>query len=385
MIHPDRVSHVDWSGENVSLDEVLYQVNRLRSEFASQGAGDYELPHPRNSVMNLVVVAADEADAQRAAKVAEMLGTQHPSRTIVVEPVLKPGDRIDAAIQAHAHELVDSAPIQYEEIRLRVWGSRARLRSLVEPLLAPDVLTHLWWLGTPPWDAEAFREVLPGVNTLVVDSSDFDRPYEGFLALSEIADNLLPYQGVADFEWVRLHPWREALAQTFAPAGRVQLLHGIGAVGLDYAGEGRANRASVALMAGWLIDRLEWKLHDASAKHSGLVQALYRAPSGHAVEIAARSVQVEDGEVADGTLLALRLEGAGGGHTLHAELMRDRQDMKRATLTLEVGEEEPLRHDVPLGESEDAEVLSTLLVLGRRDPVYLRSLRKASELLQAFQ
>lgn len=383
MLHPDRVRQVGWSGEKVGLDEILEQLNHLRAEFAARSAGDFELPHPRNSVMNLVALAPTDGASDRAAGVAQALGIQHPSRTIVVQPTLQAGDRVDAAIKAYAHELVDGAPIQYEEIRLRVWGTRARVRSLVEPLLAPDVQTHLWWLGTPPWEADAFREILPDVNTLVVDSSQFDRPYEGFLALAHIAEHLEPYQGVADFEWVRLRAWREALSQVFAPTRRASLLPGISAVGIDYAGEGRANRGCAALTAGWLIDRLGWELVHATAGPGGVLQAHYRAPAGHAVEIAARSVE-DVRDTPDGMLLALRVEGAAHDQTLRAELARDREDLNRARLILEVGGEEPLQHDVPLGDPEDTAVLSKLLVTGRRDPVYLRSLRSAGELLRAL-
>src|SRR5438874_11639848 len=100
--------------------------------------------------MNLVAVATGEERAERAADAGQDLGAKHPSRTIVVHPRGGQGDRVDAAIRSHAHELVTGSPIQYEEVRLRVWGTRARLRSLIEPLLVSDVRTHLWWLGTPP-------------------------------------------------------------------------------------------------------------------------------------------------------------------------------------------------------------------------------------------
>jgi glucose-6-phosphate dehydrogenase assembly protein OpcA len=379
-----RVSHGEWSGDDVTLDRILTELNRLRAEFAARGAGDYDLPHPRNSVMNLVVVAADEERAEEAARVGEQLGVKHPSRTIVIHPKGGRGDRVDCRIRSHAHELDGGAPVQYEEVRLDVWGTRARLRSLVEPLLASDVRTHLWWLGTPPWDADDFREVLPGVDTLIVDSADFERPYENFLQLAEVALTVHEPRGVADFEWVRLHPWREALAQAFAPAHRVGLLRGINALGLEYAGSGRANRSSTSLVAGWLIESLHWELKSASAGRGGLVRAHYQAPHGHPVEIAARSVAGSE-RLQEGTLIAMRLEAAAGGQTAQAEMVRDRESPRRATLTLSIGSDEPIRHEFLLSDLDDAAVLSILLSGGRRDPVYLRSLRAAAELLSTFK
>jgi glucose-6-phosphate dehydrogenase assembly protein OpcA len=379
-LDPGRVAHGEWSGEDVSLDTVLTQLSRLRAEFAARGAGDYDLPHPRNSVMNLVAVAADQDRADRAAEVGEELGAKHPSRTIVIHPQGGQGDRIDARIRSHAHELGSGAPVQYEEVRLDVWGTRARLRSLIEPLLAPDVRTHLWWLGTPPWDADDFREVLPGVDTLIVDSANFERPYENFLQLAKVAATVPEPRGVADFEWVRLHAWREALAQAFAPAHRIVLLRGVNALGLDYAGEGRANRGSASLMAGWLIESLHWELKRASGGGGGRVRAHYQAPHGHPVEIAARSVGPSE-PVAEGTLMAVRLEAAATGETARAELQRDAATPRRGTLTLWQRDDPPIRHEFPLQDMDDAALLSVLLANERRDPVYLRSLRAAAELL----
>ena len=81
---------------------------------------------------------------------------------------------------------------------------------------------------------------------------------------------------------------------------------------------------------------------------------------------------------------AVAAEAAGvvaGEQTARAELVRDRQSPRRATLTLTVGADEPIRHEVLLSDLDDAAVLSILLSSGRRDPVYLRSLRAAAELL----
>lgn len=376
-----RGGHAQWSGEDVSLDDVLNQLNQLRGAVASRGIGDYELPRPRNSVMNLVAIAADQQQADRAAVVAEELGGKHPSRTIVVEPQGGKGERIDCTIRSHAHELLGGAPVQYEEIRLRVWGTRARLRSLVEPLLAPDVRTHLWYLATPPWEAEAFLEVLPQVDTLVVDSGSFERAYDSFLAYSRIAESMRDPQGTGDFQWVRLKPWRELLAQCFAPPDRRPLLDAVRSVALDYTGEGRGNRGAAALLAGWLICRLDWELDQAQG---GQDRAIYRTPAGEQVEITMRAVPI--GASGEGRIAALRLQSNGGDEALRLEIKRDPKSLERADLDLGIGDSEPIEQEVGLGlaTASDAELLSELLVSGRRDPIYVSSLRCAAELLRAL-
>lgn len=379
-LDPERVSHSGWSGEDVSLDQLVDQLNRLRSAATSVGRGDYELPRPRNSVMNLVAIAADQEQADRAARVAEELGARHPSRTVVVLPMGGRGERIDAAVRSHAHDLVAGAPVQYEEIRLRVWGTRARLRSLVEPLLVPDVRTHLWYLVTPPWEAEAFLEVLPHVDTLVVDSATFEQPYESFLALSRLAAEMLEPQGTADFQWVRLRSWRELIAQLFAPHDRRPFLHGLRSVRIEYEGDGQANPGAAVLLAGWLVRCLHWELRSGG----GSGPAVYRISGADQAEIAVEAVK--QGAAGDGRIVSLDLKAAADGSRLRLAIRRDREELERARIRVEASGLEPLDHEARLGlaSAPDSVLLSELLVSGRRDPIYVSSMRAAEELLRAL-
>lgn len=370
----DRLHASDWSGADVDLDEVLRRLSELRAS------------RPRNTVMNLLAMVSDDEMARRATSTAAELGVKHPSRTIVVRPMPEGPDRIDAAIRTHGHALVDGAPVQYEEVTLQVWGKPAlHLYSLVEPLLTSDVRTHLWWLGTPPWESHTFLQVLEDVDTLVVDSGIFERPYESFIALARVADTMHDPQGVADFQWSRLKPWREALAQVFAPRDRQAFLRGISALGLDYTGEGRGNRSAAALLAGWLIRSLGWELQSATGMTGGSVRAFYRAPAGHPVEIAARSVAT--GAAGEGRIAALRIEAVAQGQTCRLEIVRDRDELERAVLRLEIGGAEAVRSEIRLGlaTAPDSVLLSDVLVTGRRDPIYLESMTAAATLLSAFK
>ena len=385
-VEEPRVHEADWHGQDVSLDEVLGQLTRLRAELVVPGPHDYNLPHARNSVMNLVAVAADDDVAGRAATTGAELGAQHPSRTIIIQPNPSGKPRIDASIRTHAHDLVAGVPIQYEEIRLKVQGDPANfLYSLVEPFLLPDVRTHLWWLGTPLWESETFREVLPFVDTLVVDSGHFERPYSSFLALARIEDAMHPPQAVADFQWSRLKPWREAVAQVFAPHDRRAFLYGVTSIELDYTGRDRGNRVRAALLAGWLIRSLKLRLRNVLADKEGGAKAIYRYPGGAEVLVSEQSI--DDRQTGPGRVGAVRIEALANNRRCRVELSRDPDELERAVLSLTIDGTHVLRHDVRLylATAPDSVLMSDVLLWGRRDPVYLSSMTAAAGFLSAFE
>src|SRR3990172_4776354 len=68
-----------WSGQGVDLARIEAELLRLRRE-AAVGAQPFAV---RASVLNLVVYAASEGAARRAAQVVAGLAGQHPSRTLI--------------------------------------------------------------------------------------------------------------------------------------------------------------------------------------------------------------------------------------------------------------------------------------------------------------
>src|SRR5579864_6478574 len=127
--------------------------------------------------------------------------------------------------------------------------------------------------------------------------------------------------GVADFQWSRLKPWRETVAQFFTPATRRPFIDGISEVGIEYSGEGRGNRIAAALLTGWLASTLGWKLQKAAAGAGGVVAAHYAAGGWRPVEVAFRSVP--KASLTPGEVATVRLGGASGGSTFNLTVQRD--------------------------------------------------------------
>jgi len=382
--HPDQVRSAEWHERGVTLPEVMSEVGRIHAQLARPEAGDDALPHPRNCCLNLVSIADDEEEARLAERVGHLLASHHPLRQLLVE--LEPShevDRLDAWLHAEAHQAPDGMPVQFERIRLKVTGAGTKhIDSLVAPLLVPEVPTCLWWLGNPPVSDEAFLRLLELSDLLAVDSATFERPFLVTLELAGLAEAVGRRVPVTDFHWARLQPWRELVAQFFQPQERRDFLRGMNAVGIDYAGEGRGNRVAAALLVGWLATALEWKLQRAAAGGGGAVAALYRGPRGHSVEVHLRSVSAE--KLAEGELAAVRVDAAAGGRACALAIERSAANLERVEVRIDIGERETLTERLPLDTPAPAELLVEMLN-GMRDPVYMRSLAAAADLLKAFR
>ncbi|HSS61633.1 MAG TPA: glucose-6-phosphate dehydrogenase assembly protein OpcA [Candidatus Limnocylindrales bacterium] len=388
-----------WHGEDVTIADVLDALSQIRSQLARAEVGDGEHLHPRNCVMTLISVAPTERHEEVAKRTTQTIAMEHPAQAIVIReqpPVAN--RRLDAWITRE-----DRRPIcgfECELITLHVFGQAAdHLAPLVDPLLVSGVPTYLWWLGTPPFGKPDIVDALRICDGLVVDSAQFAEPYRSFQRLSGMLKVAHHRMGLADFQWSRLRPWRETIAQFFAPVERRPFLNGISELGVDYAGEGRGNRIGAALLTGWFASALGWKLRRATAGAGGVVVAMYDA-GGRSVEVDFRSV-AQTGR-AEGEVNAIRIAGSAHGTTFRLTVMHDpprrqtpasaaqdwerrRGNTGRVLLTLiEIGEHEPLRHVQQLEAEDDAALLLDLLSTGTHDEVFNRSLAAAAELTGKF-
>ncbi|HEV2034644.1 MAG TPA: glucose-6-phosphate dehydrogenase assembly protein OpcA [Candidatus Dormibacteraeota bacterium] len=322
-------SEPDWHGEGVTIADVLTALNDIRRKFAREQAGDDEHPRSRNRVMTLVAVAASGADERRALRACRAIAVHHPSLAIVIrdEPNIASG-RLNASIATDTHQNSNGIPLQFELVTLHIEKAAGEhLAALVDPLLLSGVPTYLWWLGTPPFGTRGFLEALKIGDALVIDSTHFERPYNSFLALAELDTSAHQQLGVADFQWQRLAPWREMIAQFFEPKDRRLFMSGIGEVGIDYVGDGRGNRIAAALLVGWFSSALGWKMHRAVGGTGGVVAAHFEAAGNRSLEVTFRPVPKT--HLSQGEVSAVRITGASGGKTFQLSIQRDPERPRR--------------------------------------------------------
>lgn len=390
-------AHAVWHEEGVSIGAVLQALSEIRYKFARAEAGDHEHLHPRNCVMTLIGVAPTDRHERIAKRAALTIGLQHPAQAIVIrEEAPVSGREVDAWISTEVRRPEAACAVECELITLHVYSKATdHLGGLLDPLLVSGVPTYLWWLGTPPFATRGLVEALQVCDGLVVDSADFDEPYRAFQQMSGMLEVVHHRLGVADLQWARLRPWREAVAQFFTPSGRHPFLAGVSELGVDYVGEGRGNRVGAALVTGWIASALGWTLRTAAAGSGGVVVAVYEA-GGRLIEVNFRSV-AQTGRV-PGQVTAIRLAGAAAGKSFRlsvalnparrherdatADVERRHPDTDRVLLTMiEIGDSVPLRHVQHLAPEDHAVLLLDLLSTGTHDEVYNRSLAAAFELM----
>jgi hypothetical protein len=147
-----------------------------------------------------------------------------------------------------------------EEIVLRLpttWF--AHVPGLLRPLLMNDLPNHLYWSGDMPTQPDRMKELLRLCEHVVVDSRHFEVPAIGLETLEALRAE---GHRTTDLSWLRLRPWRRALALAFE---RVAWREGAALTGIiRHAPEATA---ATILLAQWLEARLggQIELEDASS------------------------------------------------------------------------------------------------------------------------
>ncbi len=219
----------------------------------------------RTAVVNLVVRAGDDVQAERACRALHRLGSRHPGRTVVViGPVGDHGQgpsSIDAEVFLHGAE-AEGHRVWSEDVRLQVRGPLLdHLDSLVEPLTLPDLPVVAWFAGPPPDPADP---LIGAADAVIVDSKTEEpggeRSLPSFISLSR-------RNVVIDLSWIRLRPWRELLAGLFDGEILRPFLEGINRA------EVRGKPGPRLLLAGWLSSRLglsRSEIHLIDSRHTSI-------------------------------------------------------------------------------------------------------------------
>ena len=230
------VHTVEWSSEDVEVEDVVQALCRLREESAHESEG----PDLRTSVMtHLAWVPSEWEDV--AVETLAGLGERHPSRGILLFPEPSAADGIDAKVSMLAFPLREQRrhiAAEVIELRLRGLSSRAAA-SIVNPLLVPGLPVFLRWRGRPPFGGAEVDQLIEVCDRLIYDSKEWPDTPQAYAEL--------PFERTAcsDIAWRRTGPWRDVLAGLWPGVGDVRSLYVRGPV------------AEASLLAGWLRSRLD--------------------------------------------------------------------------------------------------------------------------------
>jgi glucose-6-phosphate dehydrogenase assembly protein OpcA len=234
----------------------LHAVSRELAEMRSAvlRTGD-EGRMVRLSVLTLVVACADAESADGAAAVVERLAVEHPTRAIIMTA----DSRAPAGIEADLSLSCSSAKgeqVCAEVVRLSVGGEGAfHLRSVVSPLLLPDVPVHLWLAGAPPMTQALRPDTAELFERLILDSDAYPDPASTLAQLARAVATVDPTPVVGDLAWSRIRGWRELVGRAFDAPDLRSFVTGVEEVEVRSAGT--LPSAQARLFAGWLSSRLE--------------------------------------------------------------------------------------------------------------------------------
>ncbi len=298
-----------------SLERELARQRRARTAHAREQGQMVA----RASVLNLVVFAAREVHARRAARTIAELAFRHPARAIVLwtDRAAEHGTETRLAMHGELSGADEVHQICYEQILVRALGDAyERLASAVIPLLLPDLPVFLWWTDTPPFEQRHFTDLLDLADRLIIDSADFARPDTALPRVAEVCRLGRGRYGVTDFNWTRLTPWRELVAAFFDVPLRRPYLDAVTGIRIGFTvdADGREVHPSQALLLlGWLASRLGWRAAEALApsEAGGLLFAVGRA-DGERIAVRVRPRFERDLE--EGDLSGLRIQARHAGH-----------------------------------------------------------------------
>ncbi len=349
-----------WEGKSVDLEDIERELNRLWEQTAATAQD--KSARVRSSVLNLVVYTSSDADAEKLFETVGRLSGRHPSRAIILsaEPHHEQPS-LDTAINSYCFEDPGSgAQVCCEQVLVGANGEVANhLRSIVVPLLLPDLPMYLWWMGQPDYDAEIFTDLIRSTDKLIIDSSSFAPSGETFRRALHIQRERNRVCAVQDINWIRLWRWFEAIAQFFDDAALRPHLTGIQRLRVEYAaGQDNASPAQAALLAGWLYSRLN------------------QQPG----EVDLMAVSTES--VPPGAVVSFELDTLHEGKTASFHVRLKDDDPSHAHAFAQVGEQRLSERSCLITPRTEHEALDHALEGCTRDTPYEESLPIAAQLLE---
>jgi glucose-6-phosphate dehydrogenase assembly protein OpcA len=213
----------------------------------------------RACAMTLIVVTDDQdEDALSASQTVVDLMHTHPSRAIVIRVAPASESGITAQVLAQCWKPFGKAQqICSEQIEIQATPDRwPDIRPIILGIMVPDLPVVIWCRQNPALrrDDAAHREGLESLFSLatkvVVDTRGLNPPQAiGALQSWEHGGRI-----VADLQWTRLTPWREAIAGAFDDPQVLAQRGGFKTIEIVHAEP--APPSSAFYLAGWLRQTL---------------------------------------------------------------------------------------------------------------------------------
>ena len=329
-------SSLRWTSSATTVAEAdallakLWASSEARRFLVSDSPAAATTPEPiavRTGVMNLAVVANG---AERATHAASILATlpRNPSRTLFIVPRDPEGPATFAArleVFCAVTPRGNGTSACTELLWIDVGGPAAHhLASIVPPLSLHDLPTLLWWDAPVNAAASDVRQLLRGVDRVIIDGAT--QPGDGLSTIRTLftaADGA----GVAltDFALLRQGRWRDSIATMFDEESATPFLSAINKISVDYSGgKGSSDSINVvrpAYHVAWLASRLNASIETPLHLGDGAGwRAELHDPTRHPIAVELNPVESVLGA---GTTIAVRIAADRRGDHFDLEVRAD--------------------------------------------------------------
>ncbi len=318
----------------------------------------------RATKFNLIVACADsETDLLSVGQSLARLCETEPGRALVVvpPPVSRRGGSvgIEAWVSTHCHRLPSGGHACSEQVTIEETPeSGEALESMIRSILVQDLPVYSWWRRRIDQDAPLLARLRGLSDCLIVDGASFDDPAPQLARLHRLETDRRRNGSTVDLAWLRLEPWREAVASFFdVPSlrGRLEGLTKVEIVSGGPASRGVWSTAALYL-TGWLATRLGWS--------AGARPTIWHLEDGGEIRVLPNG----SSSIAAGTIGSLKLSCTGNGMTTVFSAERLEDDYVR--LSVEAEDACPVPQRLRLPHRDDSRLLCGVVQLHSVDPVF---------------
>jgi glucose-6-phosphate dehydrogenase assembly protein OpcA len=195
-----------------------------------------------------VIAIADANDGAALNDIAAQLQEHTPCRAFLLlldETANSENAELLATMRCHGS--IRDIVLEQVTMRLRT-QDLDRVPGLLRPLILDDLPSHLYWSLAWPGNEQSFDTLARLCQHVIVDSAHFGNPARELPLVKQRQDQ---GEHITDLNWLRVQPWRRALAEAFE---RLKWQPNTPVKGIIR--HGKNARATSMLFADWLHERL---------------------------------------------------------------------------------------------------------------------------------
>jgi glucose-6-phosphate dehydrogenase assembly protein OpcA len=348
---------------------------------ATQAAqGHSAISHP--CLSNLVIYTEDKGDEALISETIAEYVVKHPCRVILAVAQPRNGQAgLESAVSAHTYSDGAGKSVTCEQFTLNASGAAVKeLASAVQPLLVADLPTSIWWRGIFLTQRLLVEQFFTFADRFIYDGVGWTNLHFTVLQVADFISKYGDTVAFTNFNWSRLRPWRESVADFFDAGMYEKEVWDLRQVRVDFMslpGSEEGYQFRALLIVAWLAVQLEW---EPVTGRPGIEQACieFRDKQGDPVH-AELALLPQSGPTSQGVQgVALT---AGNGDLTHEFIVERDHGEHLMILRHKDNTSESVLRTVPHADSSTADLLYRELGRRVRNRVFEKSFKMASRLV----